>query len=86
VSIYNHVVPNTFRIANRLDLVPKVPLPPLYDHVVGLFELNPVKFGIPPKVLVKCEIPCEHYLNCYLFLLSQLAGGAVSPLDPQCVP
>lgn len=86
VSTYNHVVSNTFRIANRLDLVPKLPLPPLYEHVEGLFELNPVKLGIPPKVLVKCDIPCEHYLNSYLFLLSQLTGGAVSPLDPQCVP
>ncbi len=86
VSTYNHVVPNTFRIANRLDLVPKLPLPPLYDHVLGLFELNPVKFGIPPKVLVKCDIPCEHFLSSYLFLLSQLAGGPVSPLDPPCVP
>jgi hypothetical protein len=58
VSTYNHVVPNTFRIANRLDLVPKLPLPPLYDHVLGLFELNPVNFGIPPKVLVKETDTC----------------------------
>lgn len=86
VSAYNHLVPDTSRIANRLDLVPKLPLPPLYDHVLGLFDLNPVKLGIPPTVLVKCDIPCEHFLNSYLFLLSGLAGGKVLPLDAQCVP
>jgi len=59
----DNVVPNTFRVANRLDLVPKLPLPPLYYRVLGLFELNPVKFGIPPKVLVKCGIPCEQQLS-----------------------
>jgi hypothetical protein len=86
VTTYDHVVPNTVRIANRLDLVPKLPLPPLYDHVLGLFELNPVKLGVPPKVLVKFDIPCEHFMNSYLYLSSQLAGGALVPLDPQCVP
>ena len=86
VSNYNHLVPDTSRIANRLDLVPKLPLPPLYDHVLGLFDLNPVKLGIPPTVLVKCDIPCEHFLNSYLFLLSGLAGGKVLPLDAQCMP
>lgn len=86
VATYNHAVPNTFRIANRLDLVPKLPLPPLYDHVLGLFELNPVKLGVPPKTLVKADIPCQHFLTSYLFLLSQLTGGVVLPLDPKCVP
>jgi hypothetical protein len=86
VSTYNHLVPATLRIANRLDLVPKLPLPPLYDHVLGLYDLNPVKLGIPPTVLVKCDIPCEHFLTSYLNLLSQLAGGKVLPLDAQCVP
>lgn len=86
VSTYSQVVPNTFRIANRIDIVPKLPLPPLYDHVPGLFELNPVKLGIPPKILVKFDIPCEHFLSSYLHLLSLLAGGAVLPLDAGCVP
>jgi hypothetical protein len=87
VSMYNHMVPNTYRIANRMDLVPKLPLPPLYDHVLGLFELNPVRLlPLPPKVLVKPTIPCEHILNTYLYLLSVAVGGPVLPLDPQCVP
>jgi predicted lipase len=40
---YNQVVPNTCRIANRVDIVPKLPLPPLYEHVAGLYELNSIK-------------------------------------------
>jgi hypothetical protein len=86
VTVYNHAVPNTVRIANRMDLVPKLPLPPLYEHVLGLYELNPVKLGIPPKILVRFDLACEHILNTYLYLLSLLAGGTVLPLDPQCAP
>ena len=86
VSTYNQVVPHTFRIANRIDIVPKLPLPPLYEHVLRRYELNPIKLGIPPTILVKSDIACEHYLSSYLHLLSQLAGGPVLPLAPQCVP
>lgn len=85
VNLYNHVLPNTVRIANRMDLVPKLPLPPLYDHVTGLYELNSIQLGLPPTVLVKPNIPCEHYLSSYLFLLSQLTGGNLQ-LEAQCVP
>ena len=44
VSTYDQVVPNTFRIANRVDLVPKLPFPPFYEHVLGLYDLNPIQF------------------------------------------
>jgi Lipase (class 3) len=74
---YNQVVPNTVRIANRMDLVPKLPLPPLYQHVLGIFELNPM-------LKVKLDILCQHHLTTYLFLLSLLTGGAVLPLDQGC--
>ena len=46
-ATYNQVVPNTNRIAGRLDLVPKLPLPPLYEHFLGLFEVNSIELGIP---------------------------------------
>jgi hypothetical protein len=85
VSTYKQVVPNTVRIANRVDLVPKLPLPPGYEHVQGLYDLNSVRL-FPPKFLVKFEIPCEHHLTSYLHLLSLLAGGTVQPLDAVCVP
>ena len=84
-NLYDHAVPNTFRIANRVDLVPKLPLPPVYAHVSGLVELNPIRL-IPPKVLIKPDIPCEHFLSSYLYLLSLSTGGPVLALAPQCVP
>jgi hypothetical protein len=85
VSTYNHVVPDTLRIANRLDIVPKLPLPPLYDHVLGLVDLNPVKKVIPLEFWVKPEIPCLHILTSYLHLLSREAGITPPlPLDAKC--
>jgi len=86
-STYNQVVKNTFRIANRMDLVPNLPLPPFYEHVLGLYDLNPVQlFAIPPKILVKPTIACEHFLDSYLHLLSVVSGGPVLPLDQACIP
>ena len=84
---YDQVVKNTFRIANRIDLVPKLPFPPLYEHVLSLTDLNPVQlFPFPPRVLIKTDLACEHALNSYLFLLSLNSGGAVLPLDGACAP
>jgi hypothetical protein len=75
---YNQVVPDTIRIANRLDLIPKLPLPPLYEHVAEVTELNPL-------LKVKLDILCQHHLTTYLHLLSLLAGGTVLPLNQECV-
>jgi Lipase (class 3) len=85
-ATYDHVVPRTCRIANRMDLVPKLPMPPLYEHVTGLYELNPVILGLPPRVLVRTDLVCEHILTSYLHLLTHQAGGTVLPLEPQCAP
>ncbi len=85
-ATYNQVVPNTNRIASRLDLVPKLPLPPLYEHVLGLYEVNSIQLGIPPKILIRPELACLHILTSYLYLLSKQTGTAVLPLMPQCVP
>jgi hypothetical protein len=74
---FNQVVPNSTRIANRLDLVPKLPTPPLYEHVNTVFELNPM-------LKVKLDILCQHHLTTYLHLLSLQTGGTVLPLDQGC--
>ena len=74
---YNQVVPNTCRVASRFDLVPKVPLPPLYQHVQTLLEVNPL-------LQVKTDLLCEHHLTTYLYLISKLGSGPVLPLDPGC--
>jgi pimeloyl-ACP methyl ester carboxylesterase len=74
---YNQVVPRTVRIANRLDLVPKLPLPPVYEHVDGVVDLNPM-------LKVKLDLLCEHHLATYLHLLSLQIGGTVIPLPDGC--
>jgi hypothetical protein len=84
---FNQVVKNSFRIANRIDLVPKLPLPPDYEHVDALYELNPIQLlPLPPKILLKSTISCEHALNSYLYLLSLKSGGPIVPLDSACAP
>jgi predicted lipase len=85
-ATYNHVVQRTCRIANRMDLVPKLPMPPLYEHVTGLYDLNPVILGLPPRILVKTDLVCEHILTTYLHLLTHQAGGVIMPLEAKCVP
>jgi len=67
--------------------VPKLPLPPVYEHVAELYELNPIQWiPIPPKILVKPTVTCEHSLDSYLYLLSVVSGGPLLPLDPTCKP
>jgi Lipase (class 3) len=84
---FDQVVKNSFRIANRLDLVPKLPLPPSYEHVLNLYDLNPIQFlPLPPKILLNPSIACEHALNSYLYLLSVASGGPVIALDSACAP
>jgi Lipase (class 3) len=82
-STYNRLVPGTFRIANRVDLVPKLPLPPPYEHVRGIYHLTALKL-FPPAVLVDPNPVCEHVLETYLHLLSMRAGGEVLALRKGC--
>lgn len=74
---YNQVVPNTLRIANRLDIVPKLPLPPLYEHVGHEVDLN-------PGLSVRLDLVCLHSIDTYLHLISKDAGGPVLPLNQGC--
>lgn len=78
---YNSAIPATYRVANRQDLVPKLPpiVPLPYEHVNTQFELN------PPPNKIKSTIPCMHHLTTYLWLMSQLAGVGGYPIDPDCV-
>ena len=86
-STYDQVVKNSYRVANRLDIVPTLPPPVDYDHVLNPYELNPIRFlPLPPKVLVKFDPGCEHSLQTYLYLLSLQSGGPVLPLESTCQP
>jgi len=75
---YDTEVPNTWRIANFVDLVPKVPPANWgYVHVNQLFQVN--SFG-----KVKILPACCHHLTTYLYLLSQLGPGGNFPVDADC--
>jgi hypothetical protein len=76
--LFNHVVPNAYRVANRLDIVPKVPPPLMYVHVGDETELVPGKD-------MKFDLGCEHDLMSYFHMLAALDGDAVEyPLKPTC--
>lgn len=86
-STYDQVVKNSYRVANRLDIVPTLPPPVDYQHVLNPVELNPVQLlPLPPKVLVKFNPGCEHSLTTYMYLLSLESGGPVIPLESTCKP
>ncbi len=79
-NLFDHVVPNTYRIANRLDMVPKVPPPLFYYHVGDETEL------IPPGEL-KFDLGCEHHLTSYFNMLGTLISPAVQaayPIQTDC--
>lgn len=77
-NLFNHIVPNAYRVANRLDIVTKTPPPLLYFHVGDETELRPGQD-------LKLEIPCEHHLTSYLHMLGALAGQPnLYPLDAAC--
>jgi hypothetical protein len=78
-NLFNHVVPNAYRIANRLDIVPKTPPPLLYFHVGDETDL------IPSSVM-KFDLACEHHLTSYLNMLATLIGQqSLYPIDANCL-
>jgi len=86
-NTFDQVVKNSYRVANRLDIVPTLPPPVDYDHVLNPVDLNPIQLlPWPPKVLVKFNPGCEHSLITYMYLLSLESGGSVIPLESTCQP
>jgi len=84
---YDQAVKNSWRIANRLDVITALPPPIDYEHVLNPHDLNPIRLvPLPPKVLVKYSVLCEHSLATYLYLLSLQSGGPVLALEPACKP
>ena len=78
---FNAAIPASYRVANRQDLVPKLPpiLPLPYEHVNTQYELN------RPPNQIESSIPCMHHLTKYLWLMGQLAGSNAYSLDTDCV-
>ena len=79
-NVYDSTVLNSFRVVNRLDIVPKTPPPPLYIHVGDESELI-------PSGQVNQTIPCEHHLTTYLNLLAtEIGTQAAYPIQSDCKP
>jgi hypothetical protein len=79
-TVFNHTVPDAYRIANRLDVVPKVPPPLMYFHVGDETELIP-----PPQL--KFDLACEHHLTSYFNMLENLISPTSTqyPIQPDCL-
>lgn len=74
---FNRLIPQCARIVNFMDVVPQVPLPPLYEHV-GAETL--VYGGFNPL-----DISYAHHLTTYLNGLQKLAGRTRAGITPQAV-
>jgi len=78
-NLFEHVVQNTYRIANRLDVVTKTPPPLFYFHVGDETELIPDK-------MMKFDLLCEHHLGSYFNMLATLIDKEdLYPIDPSCL-
>jgi hypothetical protein len=78
-QVFNHIIPNAYRVYNRMDIVPQLPPPLMYFHVGDATEL------IPPSTL-KYDLACEHHLTTYFNMLAALCGIAAQyPIDPNCL-
>jgi hypothetical protein len=76
-NLFNHVVPDAFRVSNRLDIVPKTPPPLFYFHVGDETELVPAS-------TLKFELGCEHSILSYFNMLGA-SNGTSHPIDAKCL-
>ena len=76
--VFNNVVRSAYRVANRLDVVPKVPPPLMYFHVGDETELVP---GLD----LKFDLGCEHHLTSYFHMLSLLCGLTSYSIQTDCL-
>ncbi len=74
---YDSVVPDTYRIYNRTDVVPQTPTYP-YEHVGNEVELVSPMNSVQPNLL------CWHSIDTYLWLMDREAGGNTLKVDAQC--
>lgn len=74
---YDSVMPKTYRIHNRPDVVPMLPLFP-YEHVGTGVEL------LPPFLSLDWNAKCWHSLDTYLWLMDRASGGATLAVDAGC--
>jgi len=79
--VFDKLVPNAYRVANRNDLVTHLPTPPMYYHVGDETEL------LPPSDMKQNDIVCNHNLKNYFHMLGLSiipADGAAYPIAAGC--
>jgi hypothetical protein len=74
---FNSVVPDTYRLFNRTDIVPQAPFFP-YEHVGNDLEL------VPPYNAINGNVACWHSLDTYLWLMDKESGGNTLKVDVEC--
>lgn len=77
---FNEWVPNAFRIVNFMDVVPQVPVPPVYEHVATEILVHG---GFKPL-----DVTYAHHLTTYLAGLQkyQAPVGAQTPAPAPAPP
>jgi triacylglycerol lipase len=81
VGKFNTAVPMRYRIVNFMDVVPQVPVPPLYQHIGASAEEIVVHGGFKPL-----DVTYAHHLTTYLAGLQKLQQPAVSAAIPAQMP
>ena len=74
---YDSVVPDSYRVHNRTDIVPQAPIYP-YEHVGNDLEV------VSPFGSVNANAACWHSLDTYLWLMDKEVGGNSLKVDLQC--
>ena len=79
VRLFDQKLPDSVRIFNQPDMVPKVP--PLYGEVNTAQEIDSTQF---PEI--KHSIACYHSLRTYLYVLDRQNPFGLSPTCVQSTP
>jgi hypothetical protein len=74
-KVFNELVPKTFRIANRMDVITEVP-PVWLSHATPYRHVEATTVLVPGLDLGHQHIVCMHCLTTYVYLMMKQAAGA----------
>ena len=80
VGGFDRLAPHIVRVWNEFDIVPQLPLPPLYDHVGG--DGRKIEQTSEQIEHLKGSFGCQHVMPNYLWLLDP--STTLGP-DPKCI-
>ncbi len=84
VEVFQQLVPNAHRIANRADIVTETP-PAILCHARPYLHVEEMIL-LAPRETVKYHIVCMHHMTTYMYLMMMEAGMGEAPaaLHPDC--